>query len=75
MKIFEDKIVKLISKLVCDTCGEEANPKDYSFHEFISVNHRYGSTHGDGNLSNIDLCQQCFADMCGDSLTVTERAG
>jgi hypothetical protein len=56
MKYFEDKIVKVISRLVCDTCGEEANPENYSFHEFISVNHRYGSTHGDGNLSNINLC-------------------
>ena len=74
MKHFEDKVVKVISKLTCDSCGEEAIPEDYTFQEFISVNHRcgYDSIHGDGNQLSIDLCQQCFADMCGDSLTVIE---
>lgn len=74
MKHFEDKVVKVISELICDGCGEQATPDDCTFHEFISINHRcgYGSIHGDGNQFNIDLCQQCFADMCGDSLTVSE---
>ena len=73
MKYFEDKVVKVISKLICDRCGEEAIPEDYTFHEFISINHRcgYDSIHGDGSQISIDLCQKCFADMCGDSLTVT----
>jgi hypothetical protein len=76
MKNFEDKVVKVISRLTCDSCGEEASSDDSEFHEFISVNHRcgYGSIHGDGNQFSIDLCQQCFADMCGDSLTVTEHS-
>ncbi len=76
MKNFEDKVVQIISKLTCDHCGEQAIQDDYEFHEFISVNHQcgYGSKHGDGNLLNIDLCQQCFADMCGDSLTVNEHS-
>ena len=74
MKIFEDKVVKVISELICDGCGEQASPSDSEFHEFISVSHKcgYGSIHGDGNQFNIDLCQQCFADMCGDSLTIIE---
>jgi len=74
MKNFEDKVMKVISKIICDGCGEQATPDDYTFNEFISVSHRcgYGSIHGDGNQFNIDLCQQCFADMCGDSLTVSE---
>jgi antitoxin CcdA len=74
MRNFEDKVVKVISRLTCDSCGEEASSDDSEFHEFISVNHRcgYGSIHGDGNTINIDLCQRCFGGMCGDSLTVSE---
>lgn len=74
MKNFEDKVVQITSKLTCDGCGEQAAPNDFEFHEFISVNHQcgYGSKHGDGNLLNIDLCQQCLANMCGDSLRITE---
>lgn len=74
MKNFEDKTVKVISKLTCDGCGEQASPSDSEFHEFISVSHKcgYDSIHGDGNQISIDLCQQCFSDMCDDSLTVTE---
>ena len=66
--------MKVISKLTCDACGEQATPDDFEFHEFISINHPcgYGSIHGDGNQISIDLCQKCFSDMCGDSLTVTE---
>lgn len=72
MKHFEDKVIKVISKLICDGCGQEVTPDDYEFHEFISINHRCGFTsiHGDGNEISIDLCQQCFSDMCGDSLRV-----
>ena len=74
MKNFEDKVVKVISKLTCDGCGQETTQDDYEFQEFISVSHRcgYGSIHGDGNHLSIDLCQQCFASICGDSLIVTE---
>lgn len=74
MKNFEDKVVKIISKLACDACGEQAIQDDYEFHEFITIEHRcgYGSIHGDGNQLSIDLCQQCFSDMCGDSLRVTD---
>jgi hypothetical protein len=64
-----------ISKLICDGCGLQASADaDYEFHEFISVNQRcgYSSIHGDGKQINIDLCQQCFADMCGNSLRVTD---
>ena len=32
----------------------------------------YGSIHGDGMQVSIDLCQHCFAGMCGDILTVTD---
>lgn len=72
MKHFKDIIIKEVSKLVCDGCGEQATPSDYAFHEFISVNHRcgYGSMHGDNKQLSVDLCQHCFASRCGDVLTI-----
>jgi len=74
MKEFKNITIKEISLLICDGCSEKAAPSDYTFHEFISVSHScgYGSIHGDGKQFSIDLCQQCFADMCDDSLTITE---
>jgi len=74
MKHFKNIVIKEVSKLICDGCGEQATPSDYEFHEFISINQRcgYGSIHGDGNQFRIDLCQQCFANMCGDSLIVID---
>jgi hypothetical protein len=74
MKNFKNIIIKKVSKLTCDGCGEQENPCDSAFHEFININQRcgYDSIHGDGNQLSIDLCQQCFTNMCGDSLTVTE---
>lgn len=72
MKNFKNITIKEIIKLTCDSCGEQATPSDYIFHEFITINKRcgYGSIHGDGSQLNIDLCQQCFADICGDSLKI-----
>jgi len=76
MKTFKTVTTQKITALVCDGCGLEANADDYEFHEFISVNHHcgYGSIHGDGNKVEVDLCQQCFADMCGDTLRVTDES-
>lgn len=73
MKNFKNVTVKEVSKLICDCCGQQAASTDYEFHEFISINKRcgFGSIHGDGNQVSIDICQSCFANMCGDDLTVT----
>lgn len=75
MKNFKNIVIKEVSKITCNVCGQQATPNDYAYHEFISVNQHcgYGSIHGDGNQFSIDLCQQCFANMCGDSLTVVEH--
>jgi hypothetical protein len=73
MKTFKTVTMQKVTTLVCDGCGLEVNADGgYEFQEFISINHDcgYGSIHGDGNQIDIDLCQQCFADMCGDVLTV-----
>lgn len=63
--------------MVCDGCGLEAKEdSDYEFQEFITINHHcgYGSINGDGNQIETDLCQQCFADMCGDSLRIADES-
>ncbi|MDO6488437.1 hypothetical protein Q4503_12040 [Colwellia sp. 6_MG-2023] len=76
MKIFKTVTTQKVKALVCDGCGLEAKANDYEFHEFISINHRcgYSSIHGDGKQLDIDLCQQCFADMCGDALSAYSHA-
>jgi len=75
MKNFKTVIRQEVIKLICDGCGLEASADGgYEFSEFISIEHRcgYGAIHGDGKQLSIDLCQHCFADMCGDTLTVID---
>lgn len=77
MKTFETVTTQKLTSMVCDGCGLEASKDaDYEFQEFITINHRcgYGSIHGDGNKIEADLCQKCFADMCGDTLRVTDES-
>jgi hypothetical protein len=76
MRTFKTVTTQELTTLVCDGCGLQASTdSDYEFQEFISVSHQcgYGSIHGDGKQIDIDLCQQCFADMCGDTLRFTEE--
>ena len=75
MKKFKTVTTQKLTTLVCDSCGLQVNVGDYEFHEFISVNQHcgYGSIHGDGKQIGIDLCQQCFATMCGDTLRVMDE--
>jgi hypothetical protein len=76
MRTFKTVTTQELTTLVCDGCGLKASTNsDYEFQEFISVSHQcgYGSIHGDGKQIDIDLCQQCFADMCSDTLRLTEE--
>jgi hypothetical protein len=76
MKTFKTITTKELTTLICDSCGLQASiDGDYEFHEFISIAHLcgYDSVHGDGKQIDIDLCQQCFSDMCGDTLRVTDK--
>jgi len=77
MKTFKTVTTQELTAVVCDGCGlETSTDGDYEFQEFITINHHcgYGSIHGDGKKINIDLCQQCFGDMCGDTLRVTDES-
>ncbi|MEI6893720.1 MAG: hypothetical protein V5789_03615 [Colwellia sp.] len=76
MKTFKKVTTQELTSVVCDGCGLQANADgDYEFQEFISIKHHcgYGSIHGDGKQIGIDLCQQCFADMCGNTLRVMDE--
>ncbi|OUR61524.1 hypothetical protein A9Q74_08630 [Colwellia sp. 39_35_sub15_T18] len=77
MITFKTVTTQKITTVVCDGCGLQASVDgDYEFHEFISIKHHcgYSSIHGDGKQIDVDLCQQCFADMCGDTLRVTDKS-
>lgn len=77
MKTFKTITTQELITLVCDSCGLKANAEsDYGFHEFISIEHHcgYGTIHSDGNQINIDLCQQCFEQKCGDSFRVADKS-
>lgn len=76
MKNFKTVTRQVVINLICDGCGLQASADgDYEFQEFISIDHHcgYSSIHGDGKQIDIDLCQQCFADMCGDTLRVRDE--
>jgi len=75
MKNFKTVMRQEVIKLICDGCGLEASVDEgYEFSEFITIEHRcgYGAIHGDGKQLSVDLCQHCFADMCGDTLTIID---
>ena len=75
MKNFKAVIRQEVIKLTCDGCGLEACVNEgYEFGEFISIEHKcgYGAIHGDGKKLSVDLCQHCFADMCGGTLKITD---
>ena len=75
MKNFKTVIRNEVINLICDGCGLEASVDEgYEFGEFITIEHRcgYGAIHGDGKQLSIDICQHCFAGMCGDALTITD---
>jgi len=76
MKTFKTVTTQELTIVACDGCGLQASTDSgYEFQEFISISNQcgYGSIHGDGKQIEIDLCQQCFADICGDMLRITEK--
>jgi hypothetical protein len=77
MKTFKAVTTQELTVVVCDGCGLQASAEgDYEFHKFISIAHHcgYSSIHGDGKQISIDLCQQCFADMCGNTFRITDAS-
>jgi hypothetical protein len=63
-----------LDKIECDKCH-----KVFDSHDFIdwqeAICHRstggYGSVFGDGATISLDLCQECFKEICGAYIIVT----
>jgi len=75
MKKYKTVIQQEVAELICDGCGLDAHANEgYEFSEFISIEHKcgYGAIHGDGQQLSVDLCQHCFAGMCGDTLRTVD---
>jgi len=78
MKKYKTIVQHEVTQLTCDACGLEAyDDAGYEFREFITIEHQcgYGSIHGDDKQLSIGLCQQCFANMCGDTLKIIDSLG
>jgi len=65
MKNFKDKVVKVNSHLTCYGCGLQASTVD----EYTSGVPQPASDFikGSGRITSVNLCEQCFADMCDES--------
>jgi hypothetical protein len=72
MQNFEDKVVKVNSHLTCYGCGLQDNTVD----EYTSGVPQPASDFmkGIGRITSVNLCEQCFADMCDDSPRITESS-
>jgi len=65
MKNSENKVMKAGSKLTCYGCGLQASTVD----EYTSGVPQPASDfiNGSGRITSVNLCEQCFADMCDES--------
>lgn len=71
-KEFEE--TKIYTAIICDKCGmraEFSGDSEYEAQEFVSLRGMggYGSRHiGDMAEWELDLCQDCFEELCGQYL-------
>ncbi len=73
MQIKDVRPESYTKQLRCDRCGLLSEIGDAEFAEFITVDMKagYGSTFGDGNDVQIDLCQHCVKTVLGEWLKIT----
>lgn len=61
-------------KIKCDKCGKEFGEKDFiDWQECVTIRSRggYGSVFGDEAKISLDLCQDCFNELCGEFVVIT----
>ena len=70
MKNSENKVMDIGSKLTCYGCGLQDNTVD----EYTSGVPQPASDFmkGIGRITSVNLCEQCFADMCDGSSRVRD---
>jgi len=63
-----------IHKIECDKCKKQFGEKDViDWQEYVTVRNRggYGSVFGDEVEISLDLCQDCFKELCGKYVVLT----
>ena len=57
----------MLSSIVCDACGLEADADSMEAQEYLSHANvgGYSSVFGDGARINVDLCQHCVRSLLG----------
>lgn len=66
--------VDMEESIECDVCGLSADSQDCEYQEFTKIKFGagYGSIFGDGNIVEIDICQNCLKKTFGDKLRISE---
>ncbi len=77
MQIRDVRPQPFIFQLRCDRCGAEAQDDvDCGFNNFVSIGFDagWGSSMGDGNRIDLDLCHDCLKETLGPWLRVSSWA-
>lgn len=64
---------RFVHKIECDKCKKQFDERDFiNWQECVSINNTggYGSVFGDGARIRLDLCQDCFKELCGEYVVV-----
>ena len=74
MQIKDVRPESYTKQIRCDRCEQLFEHGDAEFHEAVSIDLKagYGSVFGDGNVVQIDLCQQCLKLTLGRWLRIVE---
>ena len=65
--------VEYVDKIECDKCHKKFGEDDFiECQEYFSFRTicGYGSVFGDGAFVSIDLCQDCFKELCGKYVVI-----
>jgi hypothetical protein len=77
MQIRDVRPQPFVFQLRCDRCGAEAQHNvDNGFNDFVSVGFDagWGSSLGDGNRIDLDLCHGCLKETLGPWLRVSKSS-
>jgi hypothetical protein len=70
------KTIDVLESITCDVC-KETFTDDLDVQEMIMIDNiaGYGSVFGDGNMVQLDMCQDCFRRLCGKYIRVEDADG
>lgn len=68
MKDYVPVIEQTVSAITCDRCNAHYDAGDVRFESFTSIRHKCGfeSVWDDGQIVEIDLCENCLKDLTED---------